>query len=66
MFIDHVRQVVFVDKIITLQGLLHEYKVQNVASMLRDEIKKARKLPWFPRVRELEQEEDASPLLVFS
>ena len=26
MFIDHVRQVVFVDKIITLQGLLHEYK----------------------------------------
>ena len=26
MFIDHVRQVVFADKIITLQGLLHEYK----------------------------------------
>ena len=26
MFIDHVRQVVFVDKIVTLQGLLHEYK----------------------------------------
>ena len=30
----------------------------------RDEIRKARKLPWPPRVRELEQEEDASPLLV--
>jgi hypothetical protein len=29
--------------------------------MLRDEI---RKLPWPPQVRELEQEEDASPLLV--
>ena len=133
MFIDHVRQVVFVDhEIITLQGLLREYKsimgtyglpnlgvksshvkemlvrefgcdigfhvsqrknqsevvydtsgsssyietvisllgidndqlVQNVASMLRDEIRKTRKLLWPPRVRELEQEEDASPLLV--
>ena len=133
MFIDHVRQVVFVDhEIITLQGLLREYKsimgtyglpnlgvkssyvkemlvrefgdgidfhvtprknqsevvydtsgstsyieavisllginndqlVQNVASMLRNEIRKARKLPWLPQVRELEQEEDASPLLV--
>ena len=132
MFIDHVRQVVFVDhKIITLQGLLHEYKnimgtyglpnlgvkssyvkemlvrefgdgigfhvtprknqsevvydtsgtsyieavisllginndqlVQNVASMLRNKIRKVRKLPWPPQVRELEQEEDASSLLV--
>ena len=133
MFIDHVRQVVFVDhEIITLQGLLREYKsvmgtyglpnlgvkssyvkemlmrefgdgisfhvtptknqsevvydtsgstsyieavisllginndqlVQNVASMLRNENRKARKLPWPTHVRELEQEEDASPLLV--
>ena len=32
--------------------------------MLRDEIRKAGKLPWPPQVRELEQEEDASPLLV--
>ena len=133
MFIDHVRQVVFVDyKIITLQGLLREYKsimgtyglphlgvnssyvkemlvhefgdvigfhviprknqsellydtsgstsyieavisllginndqlVQNVASVLRNEIRKLRKLPWPLQVRELEQEEDASPLLV--
>ena len=54
----------YIEAVISLLGIDNDQLVQNVASMLRDEIRKARKLPWPPQVRELEQEEDASPLLV--
>ena len=54
----------YIEAVISLLGIDNDQLAQNVASMLRDEIRKARKLPWSARVRELEQEEDASPLLV--
>ena len=54
----------YIEAVITLLGIDNNQLVQNVASMLREEIRKARILPWPPQVRELEQEEDASPLLV--
>ena len=54
----------YIEAVISLLGINNDQLVQNIASMLRNEIRKARKLPWLPQVRELEQEEDASPLLV--
>ena len=49
----------YIEAVISLLGINNDQLVQNVASMLRNEIRKARKLPWPPQVRELEQEEDA-------
>ena len=54
----------YIEAVISLLGIDNDQLVQNVASMLRDEIRNAQKLPWPPQVRELEQEEDVSSLLV--
>ena len=54
----------YIEAVISLLGINNDQLVQSVASMLREEIRKARKLPWPPQVRELEQQEDGSPLLV--
>ena len=53
----------YIEAVISLLGINNDQLVQNVASVLRNEIRKTRKLPWPLQVRELEQEEDASPLL---
>ena len=53
----------YIEAVISLLGINNDQLVQNVASVLMNEIRKARKLPWPLQVRELEQEEDASPLL---
>ena len=44
----------YIEAVISLLGIDND----QLASMLRDEIRKARKLPWPPQVRELVQEED--------
>ena len=36
----------YIEAVISLLGIDNDKLVQNVASMLRDEIRKARKLPW--------------------
>jgi len=54
----------YIEAVISLLGIDNDQLIQNAAKMLREEIGKARMLPWPPQVRELEQEEDASPLLM--
>ena len=54
----------YVEAVISLLGIDNDQLIQNVARMLREEITKVRILPWPPQVRELEQEENTSPLLV--
>ena len=55
----------YIEAVISLLGIDTDQLIQNATKMLREEIGKARMLPWPPQVRELEQEEDdASPLLI--
>jgi len=54
----------YIEAVISLLGIDNDQLIQNVARMLREDIRKARLLPWPPQVRELEQEEDTSPLLI--
>ena len=53
----------YIEAVISLLGIDNDQLTQNVAEMLREEIRKARVLSWPPNINELEQEE-ASPLLV--
>jgi len=41
-----------------------EQLVQNVARRLKDDITSIKLVPWPPRVEELEEEEELSPLLL--
>ena len=45
-------------------GVSSEQLVHNVAVLLRDDIKSLQFVPWPPRVEELEEEEELSPLAV--
>ena len=54
----------YIEAVISLLGIDNDQLIQNAAKMLREEIGKARILPWPPLVRVLEQEEDASSLLI--
>ena len=53
----------YIEAVISLLGIDNDQLIQNVARMLREDIRKARLLPWPPQVRELEQEEDTSLLI---
>ena len=45
-------------------GVSSEQLVCNVAERLRDDIKSVKLIQWPPRIEELEEEEELSPLIV--
>lgn len=54
----------YVEAALSSIGVSSEQLVRNVAERLRDDIKSVKIIPWPPRVEELEEEEELSPLVV--
>ena len=54
----------YIEATLSSIGVSNEQLVRNVAERLRDDIKSIKRVPWPPRVEELEKEEELSPLLV--
>ena len=54
----------YVEAALSSIGVSSEQLVCNVAERLRDDIKSVKLIPWPPRVEELEEEEEVSPLMV--
>lgn len=54
----------YVEAALSSIGVSSEQLVSNVAKRLRDDINSVKHVPWPPRVEELEDEEELSPLLL--
>jgi hypothetical protein len=54
----------YVEAALSSIGVSSEQLVCNVAERLRDDVKSVKLIPWPPRVEELEEEEEVSPLMV--
>ena len=54
----------YVEAALSSIGVSSEQLVRNVAERLRDDVKAIRVVPWPPRIEELEEEEELSPLIV--
>ena len=54
----------YVEAALSSIGVSSEQLVRNVAKRLRDDINSVKHVPWPPRVEELEEEEELSPLML--
>ncbi|CAB1416359.1 unnamed protein product [Pleuronectes platessa] len=54
----------YVEAALSSIGVSSEQLVHNVAERLRDDVKSIKLVPWPPRVEQLEEEEEFSPLIV--